>query len=134
MQQAFAWTQKAADQGDTEAQYNLGVMYYNGDGVAQNFQQALAWYQEAATHGLAGAQFNLGLMYNKGEGVPEDGILGYAWINLAATAGNESAKMLRELLEKLLSSAELDEAQQLSSAWKQGQLIQRHGARPPAAK
>ena len=49
-QQAAQWYQKAANQGHAVAQYNLGVMYYNGLGVPQDDQQAKAWYQKALAH------------------------------------------------------------------------------------
>ena len=62
-QQAFAWYQKAANQGFAGAQSNLGMMYYTGQGVAQNHQQAVAWWQKAANQGDIEAQYNLGNIY-----------------------------------------------------------------------
>ena len=62
------------------AQYNLGVMYYEGRGVAQNYQQALSWYQKAANQGVAGAQYNLGFfIYATGQGVAQDFQQAKAW-------------------------------------------------------
>uniref|UniRef100_UPI003567E3EB tetratricopeptide repeat protein n=1 Tax=Sneathiella sp. TaxID=1964365 RepID=UPI003567E3EB len=61
-----------AEQGDADAQYNLGVMYYNGTGVPQDYKQAVKWYTAAAEQGFANAQHNLALMYNYGTGVPQD--------------------------------------------------------------
>ena len=46
--QAAVWFQKAAEQGDAEAQYNLGLAYQNGEGVAQDRHQALMWLNLAA--------------------------------------------------------------------------------------
>ncbi len=54
-QQAFAWYQKAAEQGNAGAQNNLGLMYYNGKGVEQDYIKALEWYQKAAEQGDAKA-------------------------------------------------------------------------------
>jgi TPR repeat protein len=48
---AFAWYQKAADQGYAIAQSNLGVMYDDGRGVAQDRQKACALWREAAAKG-----------------------------------------------------------------------------------
>ena len=48
--------QKAADQGDAEAQINLGLMYENGEGVEQDDKEAVKWYQKAADQGDALAQ------------------------------------------------------------------------------
>ena len=43
-------------QGDADAQFNLGFMYDNGRGVAQNDAEAVRWYRKAAEQGDAGAQ------------------------------------------------------------------------------
>ena len=39
---------QAAELGDSAAQFNLGSMYANGQGTAQDYAQALRWYQAAA--------------------------------------------------------------------------------------
>ena len=49
-----------ADQGDAEAQNNLGLRYYNGEGVTKDYAEAVKWYRKAAEQGHAEAQFNLG--------------------------------------------------------------------------
>ena len=51
----------AADQGHADAQYNLGVMYANGQGVAQDDAEAVRLYRLAADQGDADAQYNLGV-------------------------------------------------------------------------
>ena len=65
------WT-PLAEQGDAGAQYNLGLMYGNGDGVPQDDKNAMKWYTLAAGQGYADAQYNLGFMYDNGYGVPQD--------------------------------------------------------------
>ena len=55
-----------AEQGNASAQSNLGLMYYNGQGVPQDYAAAAAWYRKAAEQGNAGGQFNLALMYFTG--------------------------------------------------------------------
>jgi TPR repeat protein len=57
----------AANQGHAQAQYNLGVMHANGEGVQQDFTKAVKWYRLAADQGDAKAQFNLGAMHANGE-------------------------------------------------------------------
>ncbi|OAD22483.1 TPR repeat protein [Candidatus Thiomargarita nelsonii] len=49
-----------AEQGDAEAQYNLGVMYFKGKGVTQNDISATKWFRKAAKQGHAGAYGRLG--------------------------------------------------------------------------
>lgn len=57
---------QAAEQGDADAQNNLGAMYAEGQGVRQDDTEAVRWFRQAADQGLAQAQFNLGAMYYKG--------------------------------------------------------------------
>ena len=49
--QALSWFRKAAENGDHAAQFNLGVMYANGDGVEKNEAESKRWYQKAAAGG-----------------------------------------------------------------------------------
>jgi TPR repeat protein len=60
--QAVYWYQKAADQGDAGAQYNLGEMYQYGVGVAQDHKQAVYWTQKAADQGHKTAERKLGIL------------------------------------------------------------------------
>jgi uncharacterized protein len=91
--QAVAWYRKAADQGDADAQNNLGLMYANGRGVAKDDAQAVAWYRKAADQGDADAQYNLGLNYNKGEGVAKDEAQAVSWYRKAADQGYAGAEL-----------------------------------------
>src|SRR2546423_1753112 len=58
-----------AEAGDPHAQYNLGLLYARGEGVAQDYRQAAEWYEKAAQQGVAAAQYNLGVIYANGQGV-----------------------------------------------------------------
>ena len=60
--EAARWFSKAADQGDAQAQYNLGVSFEQGRGVAQSDVKAVRWYRKANDQGHADAQYNLGTM------------------------------------------------------------------------
>ncbi len=46
--EAVKWYTKAAEQGASEAQYNLGAMYAKGQGVPQNYEEAYIWLSLAA--------------------------------------------------------------------------------------
>lgn len=76
--------QDLAEQGDANAQYQLGVLYYRGEGVPQDFDEAATWFKAAADSGDADAQFNLGLMFSHGQGVPQDFVQAHLWFSLAA--------------------------------------------------
>jgi len=119
--QAVAWYRKAADQGYASAQFNLGAMYRNGQGVPQDYGQAVAWYRQAAEQGDGAAQSLLGAMYQDGQGVPQDYVESHKWRNLAASrASAENQKQFaefRDALAKLMTPAQLAEAQQRASAW-----------------
>ena len=80
-------TLKAAEQGDAEAQANLGFMYANGEGVPQDDVEAVKWYRKAADQGYAKAQHMLGFMYIIGQGVPENATEGVKWYRKAAEQG-----------------------------------------------
>lgn len=87
-----AAVQLAAEQGDADAQFNLGVRYVNGRGVSQDDQQAMTWYRQAAKKGHAKAQFNLGVAYANGQGVPQDYGQAVAWYRQAAEQGHADAQ------------------------------------------
>ena len=89
---AVSWYRKAADQGDADAQYNLGVMYDNGQGVPQDYAAAVSWYRKAADQGDADAQYNLGVMYDNGQGVPQDYAAAVSWYRKAADQGYADAQ------------------------------------------
>lgn len=69
---AFHEWKPLAEKGNVSAQYNLGLMYYDGQGVTQDYVRAVEWYRKAAKQGDADAQYNLGKMYSHGQGVIQD--------------------------------------------------------------
>ena len=81
-----------AEEGDVDAQYYLGVLYDNGDGVPQDYKEAVRWYKLAAEQGVAEAQFNLGNMYYDGQGVSVDYKEAVRWFTLAAEQGDVDAQ------------------------------------------
>ena len=76
-----------AEQGDADAQYNLGVMYSNGDGVPRDYAEAMKWHRKAADQGNGNAQFNVGFMYDLGRGMPQSYTEAVKWYSLAANQG-----------------------------------------------
>jgi uncharacterized protein len=81
-----------ADEGDARAQFNLGFMYANGQGVPQDYAEAVNWYRKAADQGNAQAQFSLGVIYAKGQGVPQDYVEAMKWFRKAADQGDAGAQ------------------------------------------
>ena len=63
---------KAAEEGNAQAQYDLGVCYYWGRGAEQDLAKAAEYFRKAAEQDLSEAQYHLGWCYHHGEGVAED--------------------------------------------------------------
>ena len=89
--QALKLYKPLALKGEASAQYNLGVMYNNGQGVIQDYAEAVKWYKLAAVQGDAYAQSNLGFMYERGRGVIQDYTEALKYYMLATMQGNATA-------------------------------------------
>jgi TPR repeat protein len=99
------------------AQYNLGNMYYKGEGVQQDFKQAVAWLQKAAEQGDTDAQCNLGSMYRQGQGVQQDSKQAVAWYRKAADQGMAKAQHNLGVMYKQGKGVQQDNTQ--AAAWYQ---------------
>lgn|GEM_PF-3402335 len=89
----------SAQMGDTNAQFQLCGMYYQGIGVPQNSQEAARWCFWAASQGHTEAQYNLALMYQYGEGVKRDLNEALKWYEAAANAEHKYAKHNLQILQ-----------------------------------
>lgn len=85
-------TRELAEQGDGDAQFELGIMYARGQSVPQDYVEAAKWLTKAAEQGHARAQFNLGDMYRQGLGVPQDYKEAEKWYRVSAEQGHASAQ------------------------------------------
>ncbi len=94
-----------------KAQYNLGLAYENGQGVAQDSAQAAQWFRKAAEQAVPQAQFNLGMMYRGGRGVIQDNISAHMWWNIASAKGFKDAEENRDILAKTMTPETIAEAQ-----------------------
>ena len=90
--------QEQAKDGDATAQYNLGICYCNGDGVAVDKAEAVKWFRKAAEKGRPESQTMLGMCYLNGEGVAADKTEAVKWLWKAAEQGYLLAQ---EELEKI---------------------------------
>jgi len=70
----FHQYQQAAEQGQAQAQYQLGLIYKQGKGVPQDDALAIHWFRKAAEQGQAGAQNQLGLLYKRDAASPADAL------------------------------------------------------------
>ncbi len=83
-----------AKQGNASAQFILGTMYANGEGVPQDYTEAAKLYRLAAEQGHPRAQFNLGFMYHDGRGVAQNYKEAAKWYRLAAEQGEAEAQFI----------------------------------------
>ncbi len=71
IERAVYWTTKAAESGDADAMYALGIAYANGFGVEYCLEKAFGYFSKAAEQGIVGAGVDLGKMYFHGTGVEQ---------------------------------------------------------------
>ena len=88
---AFKEFHAAAKEGDTDSQFNMGVMYEQGIGVGKDEKEAVFWYNKAATQGNAAAQFNLGVLCENGRGTKVDYSKANEWYRKASVQGDALA-------------------------------------------
>ncbi len=106
-----------AEQGDAAVQFNLGLLYLDGQGVPLDLDQAVKWFNRSAEQGYDKAQLNLGALYSVGKGVKRDYVQAYKWLNICASTGNAKCVAQRDLVAKKLNGSKLASAQHLASEW-----------------
>jgi uncharacterized protein len=84
--------QPLADQGQAVAQYNLGLLYANGQGVTKDDAKARQWYEKAAAQGHTEAQVNLGILLMYARGGQQDYKMAVYYLRLSANHGNDLAQ------------------------------------------
>lgn len=105
------WLERSAQHGNVEAQYELALALKEGRGVVQDYERAVKWLHTAAEKGHGPAQFELGMLYRSGTGLPPNNSKAYTWLNLAAAQGIAGAAPARDAVLRLLSPADIVEAQ-----------------------
>ncbi len=93
MQAAWDIWKPLADAGDARAQSNIGVMYDNGDVVAEDDVEAVRWFTLSAEGDFPTGQFNLANMFAEGKGVAQDFGIAVRWFQAAARQGHPQAQM-----------------------------------------
>ena len=122
--------------GDCDAQFGLGLLYFEGRAVSQSYEKAREWWDKAANQGQPQAQVALGLMYAHGEipysvfqcgrgcGVAKDLAIAYEWLSLASQSGfpreENQAKKLLDKIKPEMSPEQISEADELIRKWTSG--------------
>ena len=112
-----------AERGDASAQYMVGYLYAQGEGVVSNSGTAAKWYHRAADQGDPDAQLNLGLLYVDGVGVKKSYVSAYQWFALAYLTYppgeyRDHAFRNRENVATLMSAKQIEKAERLVRRWK----------------
>ena len=93
-EKAVYWYTKSAEQGNAEAQRELGACYYVGEGVPQDYEKGVYWFTKAAEQGDAGGQYYLGQSYLFDKSVPRDYEKAVYWLTKAVEQNSLDAKAL----------------------------------------
>jgi TPR repeat protein len=101
-----------AEEGNKEAFYNIGLLYFFGNGVEKNLPLAFEYCQKAAFMGSPRAQNNLAFMYIEGLGVKKSYIYSYVWASIAIKHGYNS-QLIRDDAKIQLTPAMLRDARKL---------------------
>ncbi len=114
---------KDAEQGDSDAQYNLALMYFLGEAISLDYKEAFRWFRASAMQGNSSAQGSLGAMYRKGLGLPQDHIQAHMWYSLAVADSELDQERRvwarnRDRIAEEMTSEQIAEAQRLAREWK----------------
>jgi TPR repeat protein len=120
--------QPLANSGNPLAQFRLGMLYYNGQGVPEDEKQAIYWWKKAAAQGYAEAMFQLGSAYLFGSQtakiVPDPDREAATWYFQAASAGHAEAQYHLGLL--FLAGKGVVDNRQEAARWMKKAAAQGH--------
>lgn len=87
---ALEWYQKAAFQGDHEAEYMTGLLHERGNGTTEDFTTAMRWFEKSAKQGNEAAMYRIADMHRLGRGVPVNQEIAQRWFDKAIAASAPS--------------------------------------------
>lgn len=108
-----------AEGGSAPAQFNIGLLYEQGKGVAADQGVAVEWFDRSAELGFARAQYRLADIYERGDGVEQDYVTALKWFQLAGRQRYEDARKRRQRLAKKMTSTQIAYAEMYVRQWKQ---------------
>ena len=109
---------KLAGKGDSNAQFAMGVLSYQGNGMMSDLAKSQQWMRKAAQQNHQQAQFNLGIMLANGQGSQVNLVEAYAWLKIASDNGYTAARDSVRQLGAELSSSEKKQAEETISKLK----------------
>ena len=106
-----------ADEGDPEAQFNLGLYYFQGLGGDRNYAEAAKLFRGAAEQGHVMAANNLGAMNMDGRGIPRNLPESWFWFAVVAHRGDQAGGVLRDLVASQMTRPQVEQARERFEAW-----------------
>jgi len=100
--QKVIYAKRAAAQGNPRAQFDLAIMYLQGNGVVKNERVAFNYFHKAARKNHVEAKFQMGLSFAQGRGVKRQTQLARYWFKLAVKAGHPQAMAYLASIERRL--------------------------------
>ncbi|WP_304640411.1 tetratricopeptide repeat protein [Pseudomonas sp.] len=100
----------AAEQGDMQAQFELGDFYYQGERAERDLEKALEWFEDASVQGHPMAQYRLGMMHYQGDGVERNLPQAYIILKMAAVNGQDAAMDASDQIALEMNQEEIDAA------------------------
>lgn len=107
----IASLERAAAEGNLDAQYALATTLLNGQWGPQGNRRGAEWLRRAAERGYGLAQLQLGRLYRAGVGVEANDVKAYVWLNLAAEQRIRGADVARDAILDRLTPTEIKHAQ-----------------------
>jgi len=105
----------AAQQGDAQAQYSLGLCYHYGEGTLKDPFSAFKWFGQAAEGGHAQAQYSIGVYYQQGIGTAQNSESAFKWFEKAAIQNQPKAQ--HELGESFYHGRGVEKNPAMAKKW-----------------
>lgn len=124
---AIEWYRKAVAANLAMAKHNLALLLRDGKGAPRDGKEAVELLRSATLQGMSASMFTLGDIYERGDAAPKDSATALAWFAITAeferqtnrgaeTALARTASQRSQTLQRILTPAELERAQQVSQA------------------
>jgi hypothetical protein len=88
----LSWTEKAAELGNAQAQFELSDIYKSEDTPDYDLEKSFNWLKQSAQNGYTNAKHNLAVCYLGGTGTTQDDAQAFYWMEQASNEGHIKAK------------------------------------------
>ena len=107
-----------AQKGDSDAQNSLGVRYYTGKYVKQDYSMAIKWWAAAAKQKHVKATANMGLCYQFGRGIQQDSMMATKLYKTSIKMGN--TELVKEREDLVANKFSMFDSNLLAEVYAQG--------------